>query len=128
MTSNNVVGWFEIYVSDMARARAFYTAVFDKELQALPALGDSECEMWAFPWVDEAPGAAGALVKHAMRGPAQAAGSIVYFSCQDVAIESARAEAAGGMVILPRMAIGPYGFIALIADSEGNTIGLHSMQ
>ena len=36
----NPVGWFEIYVADMARARAFYTAVFGRELTALPEIGE----------------------------------------------------------------------------------------
>ena len=27
---NNPVGWFEIYVEDMDRAKAFYEAVFDE--------------------------------------------------------------------------------------------------
>jgi len=127
MPANNPVGWFEIYVSDMSRARAFYTAVFGKELQALPAMGEVECEMWAFPWTETGYGAAGALVKHAMRPPERAGGTIVYFSCQDVAQEASRAEAAGGKLIMPRTAIGQYGFIALVADTEGNTVGLHSM-
>jgi len=127
MTANNVVGWFEIYVSDMTRARAFYTAVFGKDLQPLPTMGDVDCEMWAFPWTEGAQGAAGALVKHAMRSP-DTQGTLVYFSCQDVVQEASRAEAAGGKLIMPRTPIGPYGFIALVADTEGNTIGLHSMQ
>ena len=32
---NNPVGWFEIYVDDMARAKAFYEAVFGKKLERL---------------------------------------------------------------------------------------------
>lgn len=126
MTAANPVVWFEIYVTDMNRARAFYSAVFGKELQHLPSPGETEMEMWAFPWTDGAPGAAGALVKHPMRSP-DPQGNLIYFSCQDVSQEAAKAEAAGGKLIMPRTPIGPYGFIALIADSEGNTIGLHSM-
>lgn len=61
----NPVGWFEIYVSDMARARTFYTAVFGRELTSLPEIGEGG-EMYAFPWVEGAAGAAGALVKHPM--------------------------------------------------------------
>jgi predicted enzyme related to lactoylglutathione lyase len=30
-------------------------------------------------------------------------------------------------VIKPKMSIGEHGFIALVMDTEGNTIGLHSM-
>jgi predicted enzyme related to lactoylglutathione lyase len=125
MPSNNVVGWFEIYVNDMDRAKAFYEAVFQRQLQALPAMGQIEA-MWAFPWVENAYGAPGALVKMPMK-EAGAGGTIIYFSCADVSVESARAVAAGGQVALPRMAIGEYGFIALLIDTEGNMIGLHSM-
>lgn len=125
MQPHNAIAWFEIYVNDMARAKAFYEAVFQQQLQALPAMGQIEA-MWAFPWVENGWGAAGALVKMPMK-EAGAGGTVVYFSCADVAVEAARAEAAGGQVVLPRMAIGEYGFIALVMDTEGNMIGLHSM-
>lgn len=42
--------------------------------------------------------------------------------------EANRAAQAGGKICQPKMAIGQYGYIALIEDSEGNMIGLHSMQ
>ena len=122
----NPVGWFEIYVSDMARARAFYTAVFGRELIALPEVGEGG-EMYAFSWVEGAAGAAGALVRHPICGPGKG-GTMVYFSCDDVSGEASRAAEAGGRIIQPKMAIGQYGHIALVEDSEGNRIGLHSMQ
>lgn len=123
---SNPVGWFEIYVADLARARDFYTAVFARELTALPEIGE-EGEMYAFAWADGAAGAAGALVRHPMNGPGKG-GTMVYFNCDDVSNESERAVAAGGRTIQPKMAIGQYGYIALIEDTEGNVIGLHSMQ
>jgi hypothetical protein len=55
-------------------------------------------------------------------------GTLVYFSCRDCAQEQERAVAAGGHVHLPKMSIGQYGFIALVHDTEGNLIGLHSME
>ena len=122
----NPVGWFEIYVADMSRARAFYTAVFGRPLVQLSEVGEGG-EMFAFQWVEGGPGAAGALVRHPMGGPAKG-GTMVYFSCQDVTNEANRAAQAGGRIIQPKMAIGQYGHIALIEDSEGNLIGLHSMQ
>lgn len=127
MQNFNPVGWFEIYVSNMARARTFYGAVFQKELMRLPSMGEEDIEMFAFPWVDDAPGAAGALVRMPNRAPSSE-GSIVYFSCDDLNEEAARVEAAGGTIVLPRMSIGEYGFIALVRDTEGNVIGLHSMR
>ena len=120
----NPVGWFEIYVDDMARARAFYEAVFGV---TLTPLGDSGIEMYAFAMGQESYGASGALVK--MPGfPAGGNSVLVYFSCADCAVEAAKAAAAGGRVQKEKFAIGQYGFIALVTDSEGNMIGLHSMQ
>ncbi|WP_313954194.1 VOC family protein [Accumulibacter sp.] len=124
--AGNPVGWFEIYVADMTRARAFYTAVFGRELIALPDIGEGG-QMYAFPWVEGGSGAAGALVSQPMVGPGKG-GTMVYFSCEDAADEALRAIEAGGRIIQPKMAIGQYGHIALVEDTEGNIIGLHSMQ
>ena len=125
MQNGNVVAWFEIYVADMERALAFYRAVFQRELSALPSQGE-DMEMFVFEMADGVYGASGALVKTPMKGPGQG-GTLVYFSCDDVSVESARAADAGGKVVLPRMSIGEYGFIAMVEDTEGNVLGLHSM-
>ena len=124
---NNPVGWFELYVADLARAKAFYTAVFQRPLEDLTAPPGSEMQMCAFTMNSSGSGAAGALVKSAQMKPG-AGGTRVYFSCADCAVEAARAAAAGGTVCQPKMGIGPYGFIAIVQDTEGNAIGLHSMQ
>jgi hypothetical protein len=124
----NPVGWFEIYVSDMQRAQAFYEFVFGHKLTPLSTPLDGVA-MMAFPMYTSGSvfGASGALVKHPMRGPS-VEGALVYFSCADCATEAARINAAGGLVVQGKTAIGAYGFIALARDSEGNAIGLHSMQ
>lgn len=121
----NPVIWFEIYVADMARAKAFYEAVLGVELKPLMS-PDGGLELMSFPGSPQNGGATGALVK--MDGAPQGfAGTIVYFTCKDCAVEAARAEKAGGTVEKPKWSIGPYGFIALCRDSEGNVFGLHSM-
>lgn len=51
---------------------------------------------------------------------------VIYFECEDLAVEEAKVEKAGGKVIMPKMAIGEFGFIAQFIDTEGNRIGLHS--
>jgi predicted enzyme related to lactoylglutathione lyase len=53
-------------------------------------------------------------------------GTLVYFTCEDCAIEESRIEGAGGKVIQTKMPIGEHGFCTLAVDTEGNTIGLHS--
>jgi predicted enzyme related to lactoylglutathione lyase len=119
---SNPVGWFEIYVQDMARARAFYEAVFGLPLSKLEA---PDIEMWAFPMQPDKSGATGALVN--MPGFASGANSVlVYFECQDCAVEAAKAAKAGGRIHKDKMSIGQYGHIALVTDTEGNMIGLHS--
>jgi predicted enzyme related to lactoylglutathione lyase len=123
----NVVGWFEIYVDDMQRARAFYEAVFEAKLDNLAPEGDAgDLQMLAFTGDPNAGGAAGAIVK--MEGcKAGGNSTIVYFSCADCAVEASRAAANGGRIFKDKFSIGQYGHIALVEDTEGNIIGLHSM-
>ncbi len=121
---SNPIGWFEIYVDDMARAKTFYEAVFSTQLENL-ASGD--LEMWAFPGEMNSYGAPGALV--CMPGFSAGRNSVlVYFSCKDCAIEAAKVKAKGGKIEKEKFSIGQYGFIALAYDTEGNMIGLHSLQ
>ncbi len=122
--TNNPVGWFEIYVQDIARAKRFYESVFQVKLEKLSSPG---MEMWSFPMAADRFGASGALVK--MDGvPSGGNSTLVYFSCADCAIEAGRVAASGGKIKSEKMSIGQYGFIALVFDSEGNIIGLHSMK
>ena len=124
----NPVVWFEIYVQDMARATRFYEAVLGVKLAPLdaPDSGGPAVQMMAFPMEQGADGAAGALVR--MDGvPSGGGGTMVYFKCDDCAVEAARVANAGGRLDRPKFPIGPYGTIALAADSEGNMFGLWSM-
>ena len=121
---NNPVGWFEIYVQDMPRAKTFYEHVFAVQLQKLDS---SELEMWAFPMQENGAGAMGTLVK--MDGcPSGGNSTLIYFTCADCAVEAKRAKENGGQVFKDKFSIGQYGFIALVCDTDGNMIGLHSMQ
>ena len=123
----NPVIWFEIYVRDMNRARAFYEAVLKREVKRVDS---PDMEMWSFPMNENAPGSAGALVK--MEGaPSGRGGTMVYFhcdDCDDCAVEAARVADAGGKLEREKTSIGQYGHMALAVDTEGNMIGLHSMR
>ena len=120
------VGWFDIYVDDMDRAQAFYEAVLDTELSPMEDPGNPTASMRAF--VDDyvSHGAGGALVKleYAKPGPG---GSMVYFSCNDCAVEEGRVAAAGGSIVRPKFSIGAHGFVSIVTDTEGNMVGLHSV-
>jgi predicted enzyme related to lactoylglutathione lyase len=120
----NPVNWFEIYVQDMTRAKRFYESLFGTTLVKLDT---PDIEMWSFPMEVDRFGASGSLVK--MEGfPSGGNSTIIYFNCNDCAVEAARVADAGGSLFKEKMSIGEYGFIALAFDTEGNMIGLHSMK
>ena len=126
MTERNPVGWFELYVSDMPRAKQFYEKALGVTLSKLKQSGESLDDMWAFPMQRDGSGASGALAK--MEGaPVGAGGTIVYFVCDDCAETAKRAKQAGGQIVKDKFSIGDYGNIALVSDLDGNIIGFHSM-
>lgn len=122
---NNPVGWFEIYVNDLARAGRFYAAVMERTLS--PAPTDGTFEALEFQGQMPGSGAMGALMKHPMRKPSLD-GIMVYFSCDDCGQTAELALKHGGQVFKPKWSIGDHGFIAIIGDTEGNAIGLHSFK
>ena len=121
---NNPVRWFEIYVQDIPRAKSFYEAVFQVKLEKL---NTPDFEMWRFPTNIDKFGTSGSIVK--IPGvPSGGNSTLIYFGCEDCAVEEARLLKAGGTLHRSKFSIGEYGFITLAHDSEGNMIGLHSMR
>jgi len=126
MSKKNALNWFDIYVADLIRARAFYASILETELDA-PENPDSGMEMAIFPF-DYENGIGGALVKKEGFGPG-AGGTLIYLNVEgDLDGVLSRIPAAGGTVLQPRLSIGEHGFIAIFRDTEGNTVGLHSLR
>jgi hypothetical protein len=120
---HNMVGWFEIPVNDMDRAKAFYEAVFKVDIQIVDFGG---MLMGWFPYEEGKEGAAGTLIKQDTYIPSQE-GTLVYFICEDVQNELNRIEAAGGKLYQSKTQISPeHGFMAAFIDTEGNRVALHS--
>ena len=120
------VGWFDIYVEDMERAQAFYETLLDTTLSTMDDPNDPTAQMRAFGDDFSSHGASGALVKleYTQPGPG---GSMVYFSCDDCAVEEGRVLAAGGSIVRPKFSISEHGFVSIVTDTEGNMIGLRSV-
>jgi uncharacterized protein len=118
----NAVGWFEIPVTDLERAIRFYESFLGIKLSRNEM---GPLKMAWFPWLEDAMGAAGSLVKAEGYTPSYA-GTLVYFTVDDINGALAAIQAGGGKTLLPRMAIGEYGFIAHFQDTEGNRVALHS--
>jgi len=123
-SDSNPVGWFEIPVTDMARAKAFYEHVLNVKLQTM---NFGPLEMAFFPMRPGTTGAAGALMKGEAFKPSRQ-GVQIYFITIDIDGALQRVQEQGGKVALPKTRIGFFGFIASFEDSEGNRIGLRSQQ
>ena len=123
---NNVVGWFEIPVTNMERAIQFYEAVFGIKLERHQM---GPLDMAWFPWVENGMGASGSLVYNREFYKPSRDGVLVYFTAQsgDLYAELSRVEAAGGKVLVPKALIAEdVGYMAVFVDSEGNRVALHS--
>jgi hypothetical protein len=120
----NPVNWFEISVKDLARAHNFYEKVLDRKLTR----EDMDTLKMAFSSMEqEVPGAAGALIKGESYEPSHA-GTVVYFTVDDIEETLRRINANGGKTLLSKKDIGEYGFIAHFEDTEGNRLALNSMK
>lgn len=122
MKNVNPVCWFDLYVSNLERAKKFYETVFSIQLADAPAEWGKQS---FFPADYEGLNISGALVEKADRDTS-GNNTIVYFASEDCITEEIRVENAGGKIIKPKMSIGEFGFITVLTDTEGNTIGLHS--
>jgi predicted enzyme related to lactoylglutathione lyase len=120
----HIANWFEVPVKDLDRAVKFYEKVFDVKLSTEEMGG---MKMALFPFTQDAPGAAGALIKGESYEPSHA-GTVVYFSVEDIPETLRRINANGGKTLMPKTAIGEHGFIAQYEDTEGNRLALHSMK
>jgi hypothetical protein len=129
MKNGNPVIWFEIYTDDLSRAKTFYEDVFQFKMNEMPIPDTGEkMQMLFFPAdMESKNSASGALVQ--MEGfKAGNNSTIVYFMSEDCSIEEARVQNAGGTIIKSKLSLGEYGNMVLATDTEGNMIGIHSME
>jgi predicted enzyme related to lactoylglutathione lyase len=123
---HNVFGWVEVPVSNMERAIKFYETVFDFKLTRNQM---GSLDMAWFPWVDNSVGSGGSLVYHPDHYIPSTDGTLVYLTAfsGDLNNELGRVEEAGGKILQEKTLIAEgYGHMALILDTEGNRIALHS--
>ncbi|MEX0613585.1 MAG: VOC family protein [Pirellulales bacterium] len=111
--------WFDIPVADLDRAIAFYAAVLGVRVEK-ETFGDSSIGV-----IKHKEGNGGCLVKDETQ---ITAGGILLYLNVDGRIRDAVSKVLphGGTVVKPTHSIGPHGFRAIVLDSEGNRIALHS--
>jgi predicted enzyme related to lactoylglutathione lyase len=117
----NVIDWFEIPTANLDRAAKFYEAVLGVRLK-IETFGGTPQAMF----LGGKEGVGGALIQDPKRRPT-AEGTVVYLNAgKDLDGCLDRVARAGGRVVLPKTDIGDPGYIAIFADLEGNTVGLHA--
>ena len=119
-TSPDRVVWFDLPVADVERASRFYAAVLG--IQVSPAKAGNV----NFAVLEHGPdGNGGCLIPNAKE--VSAAGILVYMNVEGRIRDAvAQTQKNGGRVLKAIESIGPHGFRAIVLDSEGNRIALHS--
>jgi predicted enzyme related to lactoylglutathione lyase len=123
---DNAISWFEIGTTDLDRATKFYETIFGVSMIPMDMPG---LKMRTFPIDDMMKGIGGALVDGDFHKPSATDGPLVYLNGNpDVQEILDKVEAAGGSIMVPKTEISPeHGFMAVIIDTEGNRIGIHSV-
>jgi uncharacterized protein len=119
---SSVLNWFDIPANNYARAVTFYETVLGISLIPENMLG---ARMAIFP---AKPGeATGAILARDGVTPGTT-GSTVYLKAgNDLSVALTRVESAGGKILHPKTFIKDgWGYFAIILDTEGNSVGLHS--
>lgn len=127
MTSKSAISWFEIPAVDLSRAAKFYETIFS--IQLIP-MDMPNIKMRMFPIGDMMNDIGGAIVDSGgFHKPSGSDGVLIYLNGNpDVQHVLDKVEVAGGKIFLPKTEISPeFGFMAIIIDTEGNRIGLHSI-
>jgi len=125
----NAIYWVEIPVTNFQRAKTFYEEVFDLEMMEIPM---SRGKYAIFPLDKSALGGGAAIVEGKGYEPTQN-GAVVYIDRgnENLSKPLSKVEKAGGRIVLEKVQNGgnpEAGFIAQFIDTEGNRIGLHSME
>ena len=128
-SATNIITWFEIPVIDTERAKRFYETILDIQMQTLTVAETNE-ELTFFPYNPEVIQATsgrvtGALVKSENRKPSDKGTTVYINASPDIQMVLDKVTAAGGKIIVSKKQIRA-GFIAMILDTEGNSIGLHA--
>ena len=119
---SNALNWFEIPVTDLARAKEFYGRVLQGELREHEMNGTP---MAILPYQNG--GVGGALITGEAYVPSTQ-GTIVYLNAgDDLDGALGRVEAAGGKVVMGKTRLSDeIGSVAFFLDTEGNRMALHS--
>jgi predicted enzyme related to lactoylglutathione lyase len=118
----HAINWFEIPTTNFERAVTFYTTILGKPLHPIEGM--------PIPYSVFATeqGEIGGAISGTTDFKPSENGPLIYLTAgDDLNNALGKVEAAGGSILVPKTSLGEYGgFFAIIRDTEGNRIGLHS--
>ncbi len=125
--NTHAINWFEIPVSDFDRAKKFYETIFN---YTMPENQMGPARMGFFLYDFQNGGRGGAIVHNPDFYSPSVNGTLVYLNCEpDLQIVADRVKNAGGKITQEKALVAEnLGYWALIEDSEGNRVALHSMK
>jgi len=123
-SSVNIINWFEVSVSDIARAKKFYETIFSIKMGDIEEMMGMQMSFFPFEMNGKI---SGGLVQSGMHKPSTEGVKIYFNGNPDLDVALSKIEAAGGKVTMPKTQIsGDIGYMAFFIDTEGNGVALHS--
>lgn len=123
--ATNALNWFEIPALDLERSAKFYETIFEVELMRMEMPGMAAA---MFPMEPTSGKASGCIAVSDMHKPSME-GTFVYLNANpNMDGVLSRVEGGGGEILMPKTPIGANGFMAFIKDTEGNKVGIHSVE
>jgi len=119
----NTFCWIDIPVIDLDRAVKFYSEILNDSVKKISEHGFN---FGLLPHTDDS--VSGCLAVMDDRKPSLD-GPLIYLNVEgrlDEAVDAARRQ--GVKIVKPKEQIGPYGYRAVIVDTEGNGVALYSKE
>lgn len=107
----------ELHTGDLAKAKAFYSSLFDWKLQDLPMTGGGSYTM-----INVGEGTGGGMMSNP--DPSVPPHWLAYIGVDDIAASTEKARSLGATVIQEVMEVGEYGWMSVITDPTGATVAL----
>ncbi len=120
----NAINWFEIPATNFERAKKFYSDIYDYDMPE-QVMGPNRMGFFLFDMQNA--GIGGAIVQGDGYTPTKDGAKVYLNAGNDLNIVLNRVEKAGGKLLMSKTLVAPdLGYFAMLEDTEGNRILLHS--
>ena len=108
----------ELHTNDLARAKDFYSRLFDWKLQDVPMPGDGG----SYTMIEVGTGTGGGMMVN--QAPGVSPHWMAYVGVDDIHAATRKAEALGAKVAMDVTEVGQYGSMSMITDPTGAMLAM----